>query len=321
MPARVTGSGIAIIRGMRRILLSIFLAMLCNSIFCATATHAQSRDETIACYAERGKNNSAHTRKLWDGYEVSLGPARNGTENGDGDNCTAAIYNRAAKVVYRTTGFNVVFDEDASGEDFDDDGHPEVVFKTDTGGGNHCCWSYNVVSLWPRPHKLVDIPQAGAVEFRKDEHGKLVIWAMEPGPYGYTSMAENPFAQKVYRLRNGKLLDITPDYCGTILRGDEQNYADSSKLLTPERIKEFKSGAQPDSDESFEMASAVLTVALQHVFCHQFDQALADLELWPEATKSKMKVDFANSIRTEYPDFAARLTGQANQPAQTVGPK
>ena len=178
-----------------------------------------------------------------------------------------------------------------------------------------------MVSLWPRPHKLVDIPQAGAVEFRKDEHGKLVIWAMEPGPYGYTSMAENPFAQKVYRLRNGKLLDITPDYCGTILRGDEQNYADSSKLLTPERIKEFKSGAQPDSDESFEMASAVLTVALQHVFCHQFDQAMADLELWPEATKSKMKVDFANSIRTEYPDFAARLTGQANHPAQTVGPK
>jgi hypothetical protein len=305
-----------IIRGMPRLLLPVFLAL-----FCATAMRAQSRGETIACYAERGKSNSAYTRKLWDGYEVSLGPARNGTENGDGDNCTAAIYNRAVKVVYRTTGYSVVFDEDTTGEDLDDDGHPEVVFKTDTGGGNHCCWSYNVVSLWPRPHKLVDIPQAGAVVFRKDEHGKIVIWVMEPGPYGYTSMAENPFAQKIYRLRNGKLLDVTPDYCGVILREDEQNYAAASKLLTPERTKEFKSGTQPASYENSEMASAVLTVALQHVFCHQFDQALADLELWPDATKSKMKADFANSIRPNYPDFAARLTVQAKQPIQTGDPK
>src|SRR6266852_4431613 len=149
---KVPSIGIAIIRGMPRILLTICLAMLC-----ATAMHAQSRDEGIACYAERDKDNSAHTKKLWDGYEISLGPARDGTENADGDNCTAAIYNRAGKVVYRTTGFSVVFDESETGEDFDGDGHPEVVFKTDTGGGNHCCWSYNVVSLWPRPHKLVEI--------------------------------------------------------------------------------------------------------------------------------------------------------------------
>ena len=148
---------------MRLSLLTILLA-----ISCVTTIQAQPLYKPVACYAERGKDNSPHTRKLWDGYEISLGPARNATADGDGDNCTAAIYNRAGKVVYRTSGFNVVFDEDATGEDFDDDGHPEVVFKTDTGGGNHCCWSYNVVSLWPRPHKLVDVPQAGAVDFRKD---------------------------------------------------------------------------------------------------------------------------------------------------------
>jgi len=301
---------------MRLTLLSILLA-----ISCVTKIQAQPRYKPIACYAERGKDNSPHTRKLWDGYEISLGPARNATAGGDGDNCTAAIYSRAGKVVYRTTGFNVVFDEDATGEDFDDDGHPEVVFKTDTGGGNHCCWSYNVVSLWPRPHKLLDIPQAGAVDFRKDEHGKIVIWAMEPGPYGYTSMAQNPFAQKVYRLRNGKLLDITPDYCPAILQNDGQNYAEAKAQLTPERIQAFKNGTQSGSDENEEMRSAVLTAATQHVFCRQFDQAMEYLELWPDATKNKMKADFAAAIQQNYPAFAARLTGQPDPPNQKLQPK
>ena len=64
---------------------------------------------------------------LWDGYEISLGRARNATHAGE-DNCTAAIYNRAGKVVYRTTGFGVIFDEEHTGMDFDGDARAKSCF-------------------------------------------------------------------------------------------------------------------------------------------------------------------------------------------------
>jgi len=91
--------------------------------------------------------NRSYTKKLWGDYEISLGPARYGGIDGNG--CTAAIYNSGGQVVFRTTGFSVVFDENHTGQDFDGDGRAEVVFITDTGGGMKCCWAYKVVSLSP----------------------------------------------------------------------------------------------------------------------------------------------------------------------------
>jgi hypothetical protein len=35
---------------------------------------------------------------------------------------------------------------------------------------------------------------------------------------------------------------------------------------------------------------------------------LSDLNLWPEATRAKIKSAFAESIKQDYPEFAARLT-------------
>lgn len=70
--------------------------------------------------------NRSYTKNFWDGYEISLGPARNGGIDGHG--CTAAIYNSGGQVVFRTTGFGVVFDENHTGQDFDGDGKAEVVF-------------------------------------------------------------------------------------------------------------------------------------------------------------------------------------------------
>ncbi len=60
--------------------------------------------------------------------------------------------------------------------------------------------------------------------------------------------------------------------------------------------------------ENEEIVSALLSRALQHVFCRQFDEAVSDLNFWPEANRTKMKTDFAESIKQQdYPEFTARL--------------
>lgn len=64
----------------------------------------------ISCHASGTPKTQKvpYAKKLWDGYEISLGPARN--SEGDGDECTGAIYNSAGHAVFRTTGFSVIFD-------------------------------------------------------------------------------------------------------------------------------------------------------------------------------------------------------------------
>jgi hypothetical protein len=59
--------------------------------------------------------------------------------------------------------------------------------------------------------------------------------------------------------------------------------------------------------------SALLSRALQQMFCRQFDEAMNDLNLWPKATRAKMKADFTGSIREDHPEFAAKLSGGAEK--------
>jgi hypothetical protein len=267
----------------------------------------QGGEAQIACRAYP-KTAQSFKRKLWDGYEISLGPAANAS-GGGGDDCTAAIYNSQARVVYRTTGFNVTFDENLTGRDFDGDGHPEVVFQTDSGGGNHCCWEYNVISLYPSPHKLFDIDQQGAVEFEVSTatQGKMVIWKRVEAPEIVdSSMADRAFAERVYRVINGKMADSTPEFCPRIFDSESRYDKIWKSVLSPANIADLESVDRPGPDQD-DTARALVERAYQHVLCRDYDAAVADLNLWPAPSRTQMKAEFAKQIRDDFPDFAARL--------------
>ncbi len=291
-------------------MISIRHAIFCFLIF-VLLTHSAAAQlkpgDAGTCYADFKDKNAPFTKKLWDGYEVSLGPVKDGEAE---ESCTAAIYRADGKVVYRTTGFSVQFDSEHTGVDFDGDGKPEVVFKTDTGGGMHCCWAFNVISLTPKPHKLFDIDEPGLVRFEKDAQGKLVIWTRLPGPYGFTSMAENPFAEKAWRVKDEKMVDATPEFCPSLsASGEQKEDWQHPPEITPEALKKWHDAPEGHWEDE-EIVSAVLSLALQRVFCRQFDQAEKDLNLWPEnKDRAKMKADFAAAIRADYPAFADRIAG------------
>jgi hypothetical protein len=291
---------------MKFLLMVFLLGCWLDAVACA-----QPGENKIACHSDGGaapNKGQAYKKKLWDGYEISLGPSRTITE---GDDCTAAIYNAAGKVVFRTTGFCVVFDEGLTGKDFDGDGRPEVVFLTDTGGGHHCCWGYSVVSLFPKPHKLFDVTDTS--RFEKDKKGRTLIWSRLPGPYGYTSMAGNPYAEKVYRLRQGHLVDVTPEHCGEIFSHKNDDFSYWEDNLSPDNLKWLDAQREKDPQKigwsrysAEQIVSSLLSRAVQHVFCRQYQEALDDLNLWPEASRAKLKADFAESF-PDYPEFVRVL--------------
>jgi hypothetical protein len=273
------------------------------------ALHAQGDERLagkISCHRAMVEDtqNRSYTKKLWDGYEISLGPVRSGGIDGNG--CTAAIYNSGGQVVFRTTGFSVVFDENHTGQDFDGDGKAEVVFITDTGGGNQCCWDYNVISLSPKPHRLFDAP-FGA-RFEKDKLGRMLVREKIPGLSGLTTSASRAGAEKVFRASQGKLVDSTLEFCPQILSPKNVDFDQEQRVLTPEKVN-LTAGSEPDDETS----SVLLSLAYQYAFCGQFDKALHYLNLWPEetghpqTTRRQVKVAFAESIKKDYPEFAARL--------------
>lgn len=278
----------------------------------ALATHAQlpakkivkpvPKEQIIACWSGQ-EGNKPYKKKLWDGYEISLGPVAGEVEYA----CTAAIYRADGKVVYRTSGFNVIFDEENTSLDFDGDGHPEVVFKTDTGGGNHCCWAYNIISLSPKPKHLFDIDQQGLVRFEKDKAGRLIIWQRTQAPFStYTSMAARPFAEKVLQVRAGKLTDITPEYCSPLFTDQNPDFHEWQEALTGTNLARLDKTGEKGADND-DLVSAFFSKIAQHLFCRQFDEALKELDRWPESSRAQLKQDFANAVKNEYPEFAARL--------------
>lgn len=173
-------------------------------------------------------------------------------------------------------------------------------------------WIYNVVTLAPKPHKLFDVGQGAAVNFHKDKDGKMTIWELVGGPYEYTPGAGRPYAERVYRVKAGKLEDSTAEFCGEIF-AKTREADDWKRTLTPENLRKLQSAKKFGGAGNFELddvVSALLSRALQRVLCRQYDDALADLNLWPEDSRNEMKDNFAESIKSYNPEFAARLEGQ-----------
>jgi hypothetical protein len=150
------------------------------------------------------------------------------------------------------------------------------------------------------------------VTFETDKDGKMVIWKRTAGPGGLTSMAAQPFAEKVLRVREGKLVDATPEFCGKIFSDENEDDRIQKEVLTPENLSKFRKAGGAEGDNG-EIVSALLSRALQHVFCRQFDEALSDLNLWPEASRSEMKASFGASVREEYPEFLEKLREPAKR--------
>ncbi len=197
---------------------------------------AQISNAKIACRAYNGVNktqNHLHKKKLWDGYEISLGPASD-TEGPD-DGCTARwqplllglqchlSLSEAAQAVRHLCGGQSQVREGQSGED--------------------------------------DHLAADRRPLRVHVGGRNAVW---------------------------------------------------NENLTPAHISRLTSTGNTGV-ENEELISNLLFRALQHVFCRQFDDALNDLDVWPESTRAKVKVAFADALKANYPEFAARLRSSMTQ--------
>jgi len=252
----------------------------------------------IQC-SQYAQKNAPQQKTLWDGYLLTIGPSDTG-------GCEAVVRDAKGKPVLRTVGYSVILDADETGRDLDGDGKPDLVLNTDTGGGNHCCWGFEVYSLSPTPRKLFDVGGSGAVDFQHDATGVL-IWQRVGGSAAFTSMAARPFAEQLFRVRAGRLVDVTADYAAQLLSDDWRDFSQAKGELTPEKLARLARDGGVDALDNEAVVSALLSRALQQALCRKYDAALATLNLWPADSRAAMKAEFAKWIREDRPDFATRL--------------
>ena len=227
-------------------------------------------------------------KALWDGHEISI------TVEGNPDDadasCDAKIYDQSGKVVYEAqgnTGAGFILDP-ATGMDIGGDGSPDVVLLNGApAADNPGDWEIQVISLKPQPHLVFKFEQnSDGADFERDSQGRVALWtsynwfARLQNSYEIPN-AERPHVQRVYRPTNGKLAEVTPDYCVEIEKG----------LFIPsaDEMADFKASDISSGNFEYGEAADLLKVILQEIFCRQFDQALALIhQAWPDQDRPNL---------------------------------
>ncbi|MFN8572081.1 MAG: hypothetical protein U0132_08495 [Gemmatimonadaceae bacterium] len=230
--------------------------------------------------------------------EKSSDPA-DAVENG----CVATVRDRQGRVMYRRDGFGVSLDSSAVDLDVDGDGTRDVVLTIDIGGGNHCCWSIDVLSVRTRPRVIVSFEQQGAAGFSRDPNGGVILRSLEGG-YGSDrySMAGRVFAERIYRLQQGKLVDVTPWMCRTAKGALAVNRTEPND---EESIAFRQDGRLNLHDFA---ASDIESLMLQHCLCGDIEKARdVATRLWPPSDLARLLRDFPVDAVNSFPHLRGKF--------------
>jgi hypothetical protein len=231
--------------------------------------YPQSRVETeLACYQSR--QNRTQTKTLSNGFVVVVSPGSDDAEQA----CRIRVRDKTGRVVFTGEGFNTRLHPD-SGRDIDNDGKPDAIVGVDTGGGNRCCWEYTIISFSPSPHVVAKLPPI-AFDFTSDREGKTLIRETEAFYDLGNSMADSPTVTIVRQFRSGQLMDVTSDYCKSIL-------------------------SEPADNE--------MSLVLQNLYCREFNEASRLIrDKWPTSEQAAVRARIKKEMEARWPEIARLMT-------------
>lgn len=242
---------------------------------------------------------SVTTRTLQNGVVAKV--TRRADPDASEDACAIEVRDASGRVLFSEIGFDTALDT-ATGRDIDNDGSPDIVVAVDQGGGNRCCWQHTILSMKPAPHVV------GAFEyphFEIDRDGRTTIWTVVPFYDLGWSMADSPTIVVADQYRAGKLVDITKEYCDSILAGKATGVANLSfelADLTPLAIAQSR-GAEGKPSYDAEMARvAASTMALQMIYCGKESDARALIaRVWPERDQEETRARLSKAAASVKP--------------------
>lgn len=221
--------------------------------------------------------------------------------------CAATIRDREGRVAYREEGFGVSLDSLALDFDVDGDGARDLILTIDTGGGNHCCWTIDVISLRGRARRILSVQRQGAAGFFRDPMGRAILRSWEGGfgseRYG---MVGRVAAERIYRWRRGALVDVTAWMC----RNAKGTLAiDRSEPDDEDAIAFRHDGSIKAHDGT---ASSIESLMLQHCLCGDIDRARdVAVRWWPKSDLTNLLTRFAREASAAFPHLEGKFAAWA----------
>lgn len=249
-------------------------------------------------------DGSALSKTLSNGAVVTV---RSVAANSLGQTCEVTVRDKNGKTVFDDYGFNAKIDP-VTGHDIDNDGHPDAVVGVDTLGGRTGNWEFPVISFFPSPHILIKLPHA--IFDSQTKPGKMLIWTPATFEGLNPSAADVTTVATVHEFRSNGFIDVTIDYCKPLLSGDLTglgNLRGPLAVLTRQAKLDSRTEAGRPEDQEDTRAAAT-TVALQQIYCGQFDDASRLVrEVWPASEQSRVRRQMRDAIADRWPDLAKRL--------------
>ena len=266
--------------------------MLLSLILAASVSQSPGQD--MACSYSVRDQEQLKTRTVQDSLTVTV--RRKPDPGLVEDACVIEVRDASGQVVFAREGYNTRLHAD-SGRDVDNDGAPDLIVGHDTGGGNRCCWEYAMLSLRPTLHIA---GTAVNPSFTVDVNRRTVVWSMLPfydlGP----STAQSPTLATAQQYRDGRFVEITPEYCPGILAGQAPGLANLSQdlwQLEGSRRAASREEKEPPSFEVESTRASATTVALQMMYCGQDADARELIrQVWPEAEQNKVRADVEAAV-------------------------
>jgi hypothetical protein len=228
-----------------------------------------------------------------DGFTVTL--RRSADPGPRATACSIEVHDPRGKVLFSREGYNTRVHRD-SGRDVDNDGHPDLIIGHDASGGL-CCWEYTILSLKPALHIAGTFSNPS---LDVDVSRRTVVWNMVPFAELAPDMAQTPTIAVASQYRDGRFVDITAEYCPTILAGTARgvaNLSDDLWRLEGTRLAASRAETGPPSFEVETTRVSATTVALQMMYCgRDADAGALVRRVWPDDEQAKVLESVGSAI-------------------------
>jgi len=244
------------------------------------------------------------TRTLANGATITV---RSISPNQLQQTCEVSVRDRSGKTIFEDRGFNTRVDS-ATGRDIDNDGQPDAVVAVDTMGGTQGGWEYPIISFAPQPRVLMKLPPA-TFDFQT-KVGRTLVWTLASFE-GLGSYASDVAAVATIReFRPNGFIDVTRDYCKQVLSGELQGpgslRAPLAALTREAKQQSRQDAGRPEDREDTRLAAT--TVALQQIYCEQFnDAARLILEVWPATEQTRIRKQIRDAVSARWPELGKQL--------------
>lgn len=243
-------------------------------------------------HAVRGQQRQART--VQDGFTVTV--FRKADRNLSADACVVEVRDPSSRVVFTGEGYNTGI-HDYTGRDVDNDGTPDIIVGHDSQDTGQCCSDYTVVALGPTPHAAGEFSN---VWFEADGNRRTLAWHLVPMADLAVDFGPTPMLVVVDQYREGRFVDVTSEYCPTILAGTARGMGSLSDDLWRLEGSNLTASRNETGTPSFEVettrGSATL-VAAQMMYCGRDAQA-RDLiaRAWPDAAQDSIRSTIAAAV-------------------------